>query len=163
MSSPEFYRAVDFHPVIDAAACSLCLACVRVCGLGVIEPRRVAADVSAGTSADVPAEAPAGAPAEVPGDAPVALEAGAPAAPAAVSPAGALAPAAPAAPGAPAVPAAPSARATGPVVLVARRHVCRNCRACVAACQSGAIRIDAAVGGVGAGHLKKELYESERV
>ncbi|WP_165172346.1 4Fe-4S dicluster domain-containing protein [Adlercreutzia sp. ZJ242] len=115
MSSPEFYRAVDFHPVIDAVACSLCLACVRVCGLGVIRPNRATAGVSAGTSADVSAEAPAGAS------------------------------------------AAPS------LPLEVLRHVCRNCRACVAACRYGAIRIDAAVGGVGAGHLKKELNESERV
>lgn len=37
MSSPEFYRSIDFFPAFDEAACTMCLDCVRACGLGVIE------------------------------------------------------------------------------------------------------------------------------
>lgn len=36
LSSPEFFRTVDFLPVIDEGSCTLCLKCVKVCGLGVI-------------------------------------------------------------------------------------------------------------------------------
>lgn len=36
MSSPEFYRSIDFFPVIKDDACAICLACVRACALGVI-------------------------------------------------------------------------------------------------------------------------------
>lgn len=37
MSSPEFFRTIDFFPQFDATRCSLCLKCVEACGLGVIE------------------------------------------------------------------------------------------------------------------------------
>lgn len=36
MSSPEFFRTVDFHPVFNRELCSGCLRCLDVCGLGVI-------------------------------------------------------------------------------------------------------------------------------
>lgn len=35
MSSPEFYRTVSFFPIIDGQKCTLCMGCVRVCGLKV--------------------------------------------------------------------------------------------------------------------------------
>lgn len=37
MSSPEFFRTIDFCPSIDPEACVLCLDCVRACPLHVIE------------------------------------------------------------------------------------------------------------------------------
>lgn len=37
MSSPEFYRTIDFFPVIDSAKCTLCMRCALECGLGVIQ------------------------------------------------------------------------------------------------------------------------------
>lgn len=37
MSSPEFYRSIDFFPVFDVARCTMCLDCYKACGLGVIE------------------------------------------------------------------------------------------------------------------------------
>lgn len=38
MSSPEFFRIVDFYPLIDMSKCILCMDCVSRCGLGVIRP-----------------------------------------------------------------------------------------------------------------------------
>ena len=37
MSSPEFYRSIDFFPTFDETKCTLCLDCLRNCGLSVIE------------------------------------------------------------------------------------------------------------------------------
>lgn len=36
MSSPEFYRTISFFPVVDEGKCTLCMACVRVCGISAI-------------------------------------------------------------------------------------------------------------------------------
>lgn len=40
MSSPEFFRTIDFFPVIDRSKCTLCMGCAEHCGLGVIEAVR---------------------------------------------------------------------------------------------------------------------------
>ena len=78
MSSPEFYRTVSFFPVIDRESCTLCMACVRACGL-------MAIGYSSGEG------------------------------------------------------------------IVTRKGLCRNCRKCVQACASGAVRITAELKGSGLG------------
>ena len=37
VSSPEFFRVIDFYPTIDKNRCVRCMACISHCSLGVIK------------------------------------------------------------------------------------------------------------------------------
>lgn len=136
MSSPEFFRSVDFYPVINEQRCTWCMKCVHACGLKVISvvlkdnenyERSETFEDNKSLENDASLENNAGLDSNTNFDSNTDINNN-----------------------------KGTKNKIGQRHFQARRRICRNCRKCVESCWVNAISITAQIGASTAGHLKKD-------